>query len=125
MSACTIKDRVVIGHARRMGHGGHCALFGFPYLVNQDGLAGFFSSLHELAAVGYILQIDADDFGLVVLKIIDQIGFVHIALVADADHFVHADNIVIKRFHGQDSHTAALNNVRDAARDFKYLIHLD
>ncbi len=125
LPACGIEDPIIVGHTSRVRHGGHSPLFGFANLIDQDRLAGFFGGLHELSAVGDILQIYADDFGLVVLKIIDHIRFINITLIADTDHLVDADQIVIKRFHDQDGHTAALDYVGDGARRLEDLIHLD
>jgi len=91
-----IEDRIVVGHSRRVRHGGRRSFFGFTHLIDQDRLAGFCCRRREPAAVGHILQIDADDFGCVVLKIIDQVRFIHVAFVANADNLIDADQIIIK-----------------------------
>ena len=62
---------------------------------------------------------------LVILKIIDEIRLIHIALVADTDNLVHADKVVIERFHDQNGNAAALDNVGNIARGLEYPAHFD
>jgi len=88
-----------------MGHGGQGALRRSTHLVDQNRLARLCGGFHELAALVHILQIDADDLRRVILKVVDEVGLIDVAFVADADNFVYADKVVVQRFHDQNGNS--------------------